>query len=335
MRILLVRLSSLGDVILVSSVLSPLREKGVEVDLLTYKPFGNVFKEDERLRRVIEIDKKDFKNLSSIRSLAESLKGYDYGFDLHGILKTHLLGKYLPFPVFRYKKRTFLRRLMVVFKPFRAKWLYVPEMYSEVFGKIGIEIENPRPELYISPYEVEKVKEFVPFKGFVVVAPGARWKTKRYPEEKFRNVIELLKSIGIQSVIVGGKEEEEIGKKLSSETGTVNLCGRLSIRESLSVISLSLGVISNDSAVVHMARAVKRPVVAIFGPTHPAFGFAPYPDEGVAVTRNLPCSPCSLHGRTRCKNRKCFEIPPEEVVSKFLSLVEFRGRKEGKPRDDV
>jgi ADP-heptose:LPS heptosyltransferase len=325
MRILLVRLSSLGDVILVSSVLSPLREKGVEVDLLTYKPFGEVFKGDKRLRRVIELDRKDFRNLSSIRSLAESLKGYDYGFDLHGILKTYLLSRYLPFPVFRYKKKSLLRRLMVIFKPFRAKWLYVPEMYSEVFRKVGIEIENPRPELYISPYEVKKIKEFVSFKEFVVVAPGARWKTKRYPKEKFRNVIELLKSIGIQSVIVGGKEEEEIGKKLSSETGAVNLCGRLSIRESLSVISLSLGVISNDSAVVHMARAVKRPVVAIFGPTHPAFGFAPYPDEGVTITRNLPCSPCSLHGRTKCKNRKCFEISPEEVVSKFLSLVEFEG----------
>ena len=323
MRILLVRLSSLGDVILVSSVLSPLREKGVEVDLLTYRPFGEIFKGDRRLRKVIEVDRKDFKNLSSIKFLAESLKGYDYGFDLHGILKTHLLGRYLPFPVFRYKKRSLLRRLMVIFKPFRAKWLYVPEMYSEVFRRIGIEIENPRPELYISPYEIEKVKELVPLKEFAVIAPGARWKTKRYPEEKFRNVIELLKSMGIQSVIVGGKEEKEIGKKLSSETGAVNLCGRLSIRGSLSVISLSLGVISNDSAVVHMARAVKRPVVAIFGPTHPAFGFAPYPDEGVAITKNLPCSPCSLHGKTKCKNRECFEISPEEVVSKFLSLIEF------------
>ena len=323
MRILLVRLSSLGDVILVSSVLSPLREKGVEVDLLTYRPFGEVFKGDKRLRKVIEVDKKNFKSLSSIRSLAESLKGYDYGFDLHGILKTYLLSKYLPFPVFRYKKSSLLRRLMVIFKPFRAKWLYVPEMYSEVFRKVGIEIENPRPELHISPYEIKKVKEFVPLKEFAVVAPGARWKTKRYPEEKFRNVIELLKLRRIQSVIVGGKEEEETGKKLSSETGTVNLCGRLSIRESLSVISLSIGVISNDSAVVHMARAVKKPVVAIFGSTHPALGFAPYPDEGIAITRNLPCSPCSLHGKTKCKNRKCFEIPAEEVVSKFLSLVEF------------
>ena len=323
MRILLIRLSSLGDVILVSSVLSSLREKGVEVDLLTYRPFGEIFKGDKRLRKVIEVGREDFKNLSSIKFLAESLKGYDYGFDLHGILKTYLLGRYLPFPVFRYKKRSLLRRLMVIFKPFRAKWLYVLEMYSEVFRRTGIEIENPRPELYISPYEIEKVKEHVPLKEFAVIAPGARWKTKRYPEEKFRNVIELLKSMGIQSVIVGGKEEKEIGKKLSSETGAVNLCGRLSIRGSLSVISLSLGVISNDSAVVHMARAVKRPVVAIFGPTHPAFGFAPYPDEGVAITRNLPCSPCSLHGRTKCKNRECFEISPEEVVSRFLSLIEF------------
>lgn len=323
MKVLLVRLSSLGDVILVSSVLSPLKKRGIDVDLLTYRPFGNIFKGDERLRNVIEIDRESLKNLSSIRALAKLFKPYDYGFDLHGTIKTRILSNFLSFPIFRYDKNSILRRLMVVFKPFKSRWLYVPEMYSQVFKKIGIEIKNPRPELPVSSQELEKAKAVVPWKRFAVIAPGARWKSKRYPAEKFKRVVELLNSMGIKSVIVGGKEEENIGNSLSSETGAINLCGKLSIRESLAVVSLSIGVISNDSAVVHMARAVKRPVVAIFGPTHPAFGFAPYPDEGVAITRNLPCSPCSLHGKTNCKSRKCFEIPPETVASK---LLEFRNK---------
>ena len=91
-----------------------------------------------------------------------------------------------------------------------------------------------------------------------------------------------------------------------------------------------MGVVSNDSAALHMGRAVKVPVLAIFGPTHPAFGFAPYEDEGVAVTRNLPCSPCSVHGKTRCKRRECFDIPPEEIAVKFLSLVESAEKGDGR-----
>ncbi|ADY72894.1 glycosyl transferase family 9 [Desulfurobacterium thermolithotrophum DSM 11699] len=323
MRILIIRFSSLGDVILVSSVFNSLREKGIEIDLLTYKPFGEVFKGDYRVNKVIEVEKRKYKNLKSLKKLSEKLKDYDYGFDLHGNLRTFFLSRYLPFPVFKYSKKSILRRLMITFKPFKAKWLYVPKMYAETFKKIGVEIENPRPEIPIFHHEVEKVKELLPKSNFAVIAPGARWKTKRYPEENFREIIKILERKDIKTVIVGGKEEKDIGEKLSLETGAINLCGKLSIRESLSVLSLSRGVISNDSAVVHMARAVKKPVIAIFGPTHPAFGFAPYEDEGKAITRNLPCSPCSLHGKTKCKERKCFEIPPSKIVSEFISLVEF------------
>ncbi|MEO2069235.1 MAG: glycosyltransferase family 9 protein [Desulfurobacteriaceae bacterium] len=323
MKILIVRLSSLGDVILTSSVLSPLRKEGIEIDFLTLKPFGEIFRFDKRLRKVFEVEKETFKSLSSIRNLAKSLEKekYDYVFDLHGVLKTFIFGKFLPFPVYRYKKKTLLRRLMVVFKPFKAKPLFVPELYAEVFKKIGIEIGNPRPSLFLTQEEKERVKKFLPFEEFVAIAPGARWKTKQYPIEKFKKIVELLASKGKKVVVIGGKEERELGDFLASGNSVINFCGKLSIRESLSVISLSQGVISNDSAVVHMARAVKKFVVAIFGPTHPSFGFAPAEDEGITITRNLPCSPCSLHGKTKCENRECFEIPPEEIIEVFLDRI--------------
>jgi ADP-heptose:LPS heptosyltransferase len=323
MRILIIRLSSLGDVILVSSVLSPLKEQGIEVDFLTLKPFGEVFKFDKRLRKVFEVEKKEFKTLSSIMNLAKRLEneGYDCIFDLHGVLKTFILGKFLSFPVYRYKKKTLLRRLMVIFKPFKAKPLFVPELYAEVFKKIGIEIEKPRPSLFLMQEEKERVKRFLPFEEFVAIAPGARWKTKQYPIEKFKKIVELLTSKDKKVVVIGGKEERKLGDLLANGKSVVNLCGKLSIRESLSVISLSQGVISNDSAVVHMARAVKKFVVAIFGPTHPSFGFAPAEDEGITITKNLTCSPCSLHGKTKCKERECFEIPPEKIVKTFLGRI--------------
>ncbi len=322
MRALVVRLSSLGDVILTTSVLPALKRAGFEVHFLTFKPFGEVLREQPFVDGVIEVEKERLRSFSDLRKFAGELPPFDVGFDLHDVLRTKLLRKFLPFKFYTYSKNALLRRLMVLFKPFKAKWLFVPELYATALKKAGIAVESPRPYLFVKEELKRRVLKLLPERP-VVVAPGARWKTKRYPLEKFARVVEILKGKGFSPVVVGGKGEVELGRFLE-ERGAVNLSGELSIMESVAAVSLSLGVVSNDSAVVHMARAVKRPVVAIFGPTHPAFGFAPYPDEGVALTRNLPCSPCSLHGKTRCREQRCFEIEPETVVEKLLSLVESR-----------
>ena len=321
MRALVIRLSSLGDTILVSSVLPALKERGWEVELLTFRPFGELFKGQPFLKRVIEVEKEELTGFSRIKGFAQRLKGYDAAFDLHDNLRTKILRRYLNFPVYTYKKRSFLRRIMTVFKPFKAKWLFVPELYAEVFKKAGVEIKNPRPYLKVEEGALKRVKERVKGKkNLIALATGARWESKAYPTEKFKRVAELLVKEGFTPVAVGGKEEREKGRALE-EVGAVNFCGELSLTESLALISLCRGVVSNDSAVVHMARAVKTPVVSIYGPTHPALGFAPYPDEGKALTLNLPCSPCSLHGKTRCKERRCFEIPPERVVRELQSVI--------------
>ncbi len=322
MKVLVIRFSSLGDVILCTSVLPALKERGFKVDFLTFKPFGEILEKQPFVNRVIEVERGKLKSISSIRELSSKLKGYDFALDLHDVLRTKVLRTFLPFKTYVYNKHALLRRLMVVFKPFKSKWLYVPELYGKALEKAGIEVKRPRPVLFPDSKLVKRFKEIVP-ENSVAVSPAAKWKSKRYPLEKFVKLTEILKSAGFTPVVVGGKEEKEIGE-IFEKTGILNFCGKLSLKESLAVISLCKAVVSNDSAVVHMARALKVPVVSIFGPTHPAFGFAPAEDEGVALTLNLPCSPCSLHGKTGCADRKCFNIPPEKIAEVTLSLI---GRK--------
>jgi ADP-heptose:LPS heptosyltransferase len=319
MKVLVIRLSSLGDVILCTSVLPFLKREGFRVDFLTFKPFGEVLKGQPFVDRVIEVERGKLRSFSSIRELSETLKGYDFAFDLHDVLRTKILRKFLPFKTYVYDKKAFLRRLMVIFKPFKSKWLYVPELYAGALKKAGIEVKNPRPVLFPDENLIEKFKRLIP-ENPVAVSPTARWEGKRYPLEKFVEVVRILKSEGFNPLIVGGKEGEEVGK-VFEKAGALNFCGKLSLKESLSLISLCKAVVSNDTAVTHMARALKVPVVSIFGPTHPAFGFAPFKDEGIALTLNLSCSPCSLHGKVRCKERKCFNIPPEKVAEAVLSLI--------------
>ncbi|OMH40894.1 glycosyltransferase family 9 protein [Desulfurobacterium indicum] len=323
MRVLIIRLSSIGDVILVSSVFNALKKADVEIDILTDKSIASIFVPDHRIKKVMGVNKKKL-SFYAIKELADTLKkeNYDYVIDLHNILKTKLLTKFLPFKTVKYNKQSIWRREVIFFKFLkRKKQLYVPELYAKAVRKIGIEVsKNPTPDIFI-PEETEKhISRLLPHKKFVVIAPGARWKGKAYPIRKYKKIAQILRRIGYEVVTVGGKADVEAGMEI---TGAYNLnfCGRLSLLESMAVIKKANFVISNDSSAVHMARAVKTKVAVIYGATHPCFGFAPLESEGTVIKKELPCNPCSIHGKVRCEHLKCLDISPKEVVTKALQMT--------------
>jgi len=321
MKVLLVRFSSLGDVILLSSLFDGLRKEEVKFDVLTDSDYGELFKWDGRVNNVLEIS--DY-SLSSLRRVAEKVNAlnYDYVFDLHCVKRSFLLSFSLKAKVIRYRKRSLLRRASLIFKNLKSKWLFVPEMYAEPFREVGIEIEKPRPSISVPESVKERVKAVVPESPFIAISPGAKWEGKRYPVEKFAEVASMLKEKGFIPVVIGGKEDSMLGEFIKERVkGVLNLSGKLSILESMAALSFAKAVISNDSAVVHMARAVKTKVISIFGPTHPFFGFAPFSDEGIAITLDLPCSPCSLHGKRACRKPDCFEIEPSVIVERAIGLI--------------
>jgi len=327
MQVLIIRLSSLGDVILATAPAYELWKRGIKVDFLTYRGNGEILKGQPFIRRVIEIEKEllSFRRIGEIKEFVASLGKYDAVFDIHSVGKTKLLKLFLKgFPVYTYRKMSFLRRVMTVFKPFKASWLYVPELYCEPLKKIGIEAKEPRPYLEVREETLRRVRKLLPSgkRGVVALGVGAKHEGKIYPEENFKEVAKILISKGYGVFTLGGEEDRDRGEKLQ-EVGVKNLCGELSLTESLAAVKLASIVISNDSAVAHMARAVKTPVITLFGPTHPAFGFAPKKDEGEAMTLNLPCSPCSLHGKARCSQRRCLkELSPQGVAETALGRLE-------------
>jgi len=134
--------------------------------------------------------------------------------------------------------------------------------------------------------------------GYVVLAPGARWGTKRWPY--FDRLAAELKE---QLVVIGGAEDRERGAAIvSAATGRAwSAAGVLSLRESAALIEQAVCVVSNDSLALHLASGLARPVVAVFGPTAPRFGFGPVGAEDVVVEREgLSCRPCSVHGPRTC-----------------------------------
>ncbi len=317
-KILVIRFSSLGDVILSSVVLEPLYENEFEVDFLTFKPFDQIFKYDYRIKNLIALEKKDLKSIKDIYRFAKSLKknNYDYILDLHSNLRSVLISFFSGIPTLRYNKEGLKRRLGKLNPEFN-----VVKAYLEPLKNLGINnLDKYRPRIILKDEEIKAVKPMLP-QSFITLGTGARYKQKIYPY--YNKVAQLLIEKRFNVVLVGSKEDKEKDQNKYPEQ-VIDLRGKLSLRESIAVISQGKLTISNDSAIAHMSRAVGIPVIVIYGATHPFFGFAPLPDEGKYIFKGLECQPCDLHGKKECKrgDLACLTtIEPEEVVRTALSLI--------------
>ena len=138
----------------------------------------------------------------------------------------------------------------------------------------------------------------------IAVAPGSVWNTKRWPESKFISLVRYLLDAGWHVVLVGGGADRDLCSRLRAsarDPRVADASARFSLLGSACLIGRCAALVSNDSAPVHLAVAMSIPVVAIFGPTLPSFGFAPPgPGDRVVETAGLWCRPCSIHGGKRC-----------------------------------
>jgi heptosyltransferase-2 len=136
------------------------------------------------------------------------------------------------------------------------------------------------------------------------IAPGSVWMTKRWPQESYEELGRLLVEDGFSLALIGGREDrvlcQSIAEGISREHAVV-AAGELSLLQSAELIRRCCVAVSNDSAPMHLAVAVQTPVVALFGPTVPEFGFAPRGERDVVLgVPDLSCRPCSIHGGDRC-----------------------------------
>jgi heptosyltransferase-2 len=166
---------------------------------------------------------------------------------------------------------------------------------------------------------------------FVGVAPGSVWNTKRWPAERFTAVVRGLTSRDRSVVLLGGRDDAPLCSEIARAVGeknVLNAAGRLSLLQSAELIRRCSITLSNDSAPMHMSVAMRVPVVAIFGATVPAFGFAPAgPNDVVLETLGLSCRPCGIHGGKRCPvgTFECMlAIDPDRVLDRILATLDNR-----------
>ena len=313
-RILLIRLSALGDILLMTPLLNLLRATcpQAQIDVLVKTEYRDLLRAHPGIARLLTFDSRQ-PLLRTLRRLRADR--YDLALDLHCTPRSQFLLRGLRARrKLVYNKRVLRRALLV-----RLGWntlqrmTPVPELYAAPLRHLGLTGRLDAPTMYLEPHSMEAMQTHIarslpgaPNQPLLAVAPGARWSTKRWPVQRFAAVAqELAREKQAAVVILGGPDEAQLARELCGklDVPVVNGAGSLSLMHSAALLSRCRLLISNDSGLMHMATALQVPVVAVFGPTVQEFGFYPFQARSEVVSEPLSCRPCSTKGSRRCPRR--------------------------------
>jgi lipopolysaccharide heptosyltransferase II len=321
--VLIVRFSSLGDVVLTTGVIRELATQfpEIEIDVVTSKKFSEVYTNSPYIRNCFEVDTSQSALKMALSRSKVFHSKYDYIFDLQNSLRSMLFTFGLSSKIARVAKFR-MEKLAMVRKKERLQLPSIPDRYrSTVQQFFSVKNDNSGLELFVTTFP----QQLIPHR--IGIAPGAKHFTKRLPLEKWKDVIDGLLQKGFEITVLGGIEDKEVCRELAEfDNERINNCGgATSLRQTVEAIQECQVVISNDSSVAHIASACKVPIVSIFGSTTPGFGFLPYQTQNIVIENvSLKCRPCTHIGRSSCPlgHFECMNsIQPTSIVDAVVQLT--------------
>jgi len=333
-KILVIRFSAMGDVILTTPFLRVLKKEypDAEVDFIVKPKYSSLVEKNPNISSVLHLP---VKLLDFVKFLFKVRRNkYDTVFDLQRNFKSSMLMILSGAKKKRkYRTRRFQRFILVKFnKDIYSDNKAVPLRFLDILDNGSTKDDGKGPELYISSESKRSVDRLLRDAGIIypfnviALAPGAGRATKRWHIRGFASTGRYFSRLGYDIVVIGGEQDKEVCREVSDLMGesSVNLCGRTSLSETAAFMSICRLLISNDTGVMHMATALNTPVVAIFGPTTEQLGFFPFRGISHVVQIPLQCRPCSFHGTEKCpeKHFKCMnDITADMVIEAAENLI--------------
>ena len=333
-NILVIRLSSMGDVILTTSLIRQIKHTypDANLDFATSMQFSEIYRLNPHISNLIEYDKQgSLKDIADLKKrIRQNLPNgrYDVVIDLQKNLRTKIFRSGLG-DSYLFVNKLRLHKLSLVYlkKPLLKRVIPIPELYRVAVSPLGIEDDGNGLEIWLpgesgSNYSPTIKKDRQKLK--IAIAPGAFHFTKRWQQEKFLELTNLLKNkFNAEIVLIGGKKDKDttdwIKTKLNFDFEDYTESDSI-LRTAAAIDSTSL-LVSNDTGVVHIAAARHVPVVAIFGSTVLEFGFMPYRVQHEIVEKDVPCRPCTHYGLDKCP-KVHFDCMNEISVNDVLKAVE-------------
>jgi ADP-heptose:LPS heptosyltransferase len=321
-KILIIRFSSIGDIVLTTPVIRCIKQqvKNAEVHFLTKRSFENILSSNPYVDKVYSIDK----NVSEITEQLRAEK-YDEIIDLHNNLRTAEVKMKLKVRSHSFNKINAKKWFHVNFKADCLPEIHIVDRYLETVKHLEVINDNKGLDYFIP--EKDKVPmSLLPAShrnGYTAFVIGAKHFTKQLPTEK---IISICKKLDQPVILLGGKEDVIKAEMVSIEVGKTcfNSCGKFNLNQSASIVKQSIAVISHDTGLMHIAAALKKKIISVWGSTVPEFGMYPYlPAEGSEAMemKGLPCRPCTKIGYETCPlgHFKCMNLIDENKIAALLN----------------
>ena len=332
MKFLVIRFSSIGDIVLTSPVVRCLKKQvpGAEIHFLVKPRFKAVVANNPYIDK-IHLLQDDWNAMIA----ALKAEAFDQVIDLHHNLRTLRVKKALKLPAFSFNKLNIEKFVFV-----KLKWNVMPQVhivdrYLETVAHLGVRNDGAGLDYFIAPHEEVQQRD-IPAShqaGYIAIVIGASFYTKKMPVYKLQ---ELCAAIPHPIMLLGANDEFDEGERIKTVDSVkiYNACGKFSLAESADLVRKAKLVIAHDTGLMHIAAALKKPVIAIWGSTTPSFGMVPYYGKNFLMQRALPyddvqvpklwCRPCTKIGRHRCPQGhfKCMKnISIPELVAKVMARL--------------
>lgn len=295
-----------------------------EVHFLTKQAFRQVIENNPYIDNFFYLD-------NDIQGLVKRLRleQYDYIVDLHHNIRSWLIKLRLHKKSFTIPKLNFQKWMLVNFKVNRMPHIHIVDRYFESVKNLNVINDGAGLDFFIQPHDEINITTYLPpefHNGFLTFVIGAKHNTKCLP---FSKINSICKKINKPVVLLGGKEDMAIGEEVARQNHSLvfNTCGKLTLKQSASILRQSEKVITHDTGLMHIAAAYHKKIISVWGNTVPAFGMYPYLGNDtlnkpeIIEVAGLSCRPCSKIGFDACpkKHFKCMNNIDEGAIVKLVS----------------
>jgi len=321
-KILVIRFSSIGDIVLTTPVIRCLKSQmeNIKLHVLTKSQYSVLFESNPNVDQTHKWGKDNKEVINTLKS-----EEFDYVIDLHNNIRTKKIKTILKSKAYSFPKLNVQKWLYVNFKWNRMPDVHIVDRYFKAVKELGVKNDLQGLDYFIpNKDEVDLPVEFGSTE-IVSVAIGAQFATKRLPVSK---MVEILSSLKIPIVLLGGKEDYAIAEEIIqlSDSKLHNACGKFNLNQSASVVRQSKVLLTHDTGLMHIAAAYNTPIVSVWGNTVPEFGMYPYKPQNpelysIHEVEGLPCRPCSKIGFQKCPKNH-FKCMNQQDVEEIVNSIE-------------
>lgn len=320
-KYLIIRFSSIGDIVLTTPVVRCLKNQveNAEIHFVTKKKHASIVDSNPYIEKVHVLKE----NINELITELEK-EQFDYVIDLHQNFRSNRIKSRLKIPAFSFEKLNFQKFLLVQFKIDRLPEKHIVDRYLETLSVFDVKNDGKGLDFFIPENEVcNKTGLPESFQnGFVAFVLAGTYYTKKLPIEK---VIQICNKLDFPVLLLGGKSEYEVAEKIieQSKGNVLSFVGKLSLNQSASMVKNANVVLTNDTGLMHIAAAFHKKILSFWGSTVPKLGMFPYlphPNSKIKEIENLKCRPCSKLGYQKCpkKHFNCMNGIDVNEVSEWI-----------------